>query len=76
MSTRGKTPSTVDSAGHYIQVDQPQVVIDSILEIVRKPLTANRSYRETVADQSPIPMFCWVAAVRLSAYYLSVTYRA
>jgi hypothetical protein len=34
MSTRGKR-LTVDSAGHYIQMDQPQVVIDSILEIVR-----------------------------------------
>jgi pimeloyl-ACP methyl ester carboxylesterase len=34
MSTRGKR-LTVDNAGHYIQMDQPQVVIDSILEIVR-----------------------------------------
>jgi len=34
MSTRGKR-FTVGYAGHYIQMDQPQVVIDSILEIVR-----------------------------------------
>ncbi len=34
MSTRGKR-RTVDNAGHYIQLDQPQVVIDSILEVVR-----------------------------------------
>jgi pimeloyl-ACP methyl ester carboxylesterase len=34
MSTRGKR-LTVDNAGHYIQMDQPQVVIDSILEVVR-----------------------------------------
>jgi len=34
MSTRGKR-RTVDNAGHYIQLDQPEVVIDSILEVVR-----------------------------------------
>ena len=34
MSTRGKR-LTVDNAGHNIQMDQPQVVIDSILEIVQ-----------------------------------------
>lgn len=34
MSTRGRR-LTVDNAGHYIQLDQPQLVIDSILEIVR-----------------------------------------
>jgi len=34
MSTRGKQ-LTIANAGHYIQLDQPQVVIDSILEVVR-----------------------------------------
>lgn len=34
MSTRGKR-LTVDNAGHNIQMDRPQVVIDSILEIVQ-----------------------------------------
>jgi len=34
MSTRGKR-LTVDNAGHYIQMDQPQVVIDTVLEVVR-----------------------------------------
>ena len=34
MSTRGKR-LTVDHSGHYIQLDQPQVVIDSVLEVLR-----------------------------------------
>jgi pimeloyl-ACP methyl ester carboxylesterase len=34
MSTHGKR-ITVDGAGHYIQLDQPQVVIDSILDVVQ-----------------------------------------
>jgi pimeloyl-ACP methyl ester carboxylesterase len=34
MSARGER-LTVDNAGHYIQMEQPQVVIDSILEILR-----------------------------------------
>lgn len=34
MSTSEKR-LTVNNAGHYIQLDQPQVVIDSILEVVR-----------------------------------------
>lgn len=34
MSTRGKR-LTVDNAGHYIQMEQPQAVIDSILEVVQ-----------------------------------------
>jgi pimeloyl-ACP methyl ester carboxylesterase len=34
MSTRGKR-RTVDNAGHNIQMDQPRLVIDSILEVVR-----------------------------------------
>jgi len=34
MSTRGKR-LTVAHADHYIQMDQPRVVIDSILEVVR-----------------------------------------
>lgn len=34
MSTRGKR-LTVEGAGHYIQMDEPQVVIDSILEVLR-----------------------------------------
>ena len=34
MSTRGKR-LTVENTGHYIQLEQPQAVIDSILEVVR-----------------------------------------
>jgi pimeloyl-ACP methyl ester carboxylesterase len=34
MSTCGKRV-TVENAGHYIQLDQPHVVIDSILEVLR-----------------------------------------
>ena len=34
MSTRGKR-LTVLNAGHYIQMDQPQVVIDSVLEVLQ-----------------------------------------
>jgi pimeloyl-ACP methyl ester carboxylesterase len=34
MSTHGQR-LTVGKAGHYIQMDQPQVVIDSILEVLR-----------------------------------------
>ena len=34
MSTHGKR-LTVDNTGHYIQLDQPQVVIDSILEVLQ-----------------------------------------
>jgi pimeloyl-ACP methyl ester carboxylesterase len=34
MSTRGKR-LTVKNAGHYIQMDQPQIVIDSILDVVQ-----------------------------------------
>jgi len=35
MSTRGKR-LTVPNAGHYIQMDEPQVVIDSVLEVLRE----------------------------------------
>ncbi len=34
MSTRGKR-LTVENAGHYVQMDAPQVVIESILEVLR-----------------------------------------
>jgi pimeloyl-ACP methyl ester carboxylesterase len=34
MSTRGKRV-TVDNTGHYIQLDQPQAVVDSILAVLR-----------------------------------------
>ena len=34
MSTRGKR-LTVENTGHYIQLEQPQVVVDSILEVLR-----------------------------------------
>lgn len=34
MSTHGKR-LTIENAGHYIQMDQPQIVVDSILEVVR-----------------------------------------
>jgi len=34
MSTRGKR-LTVANAGHYIQMDEPQVVIDSVLEVLQ-----------------------------------------
>jgi hypothetical protein len=34
MSTRGRR-ITVENSGHYIQLEQPQVVIDSILEVLR-----------------------------------------
>jgi pimeloyl-ACP methyl ester carboxylesterase len=34
MSTRGKRLS-VENTGHYIQMEQPQVVVDSILEVLR-----------------------------------------
>ena len=34
MSARGKR-LTVENAGHYIQMDEPQIVIDSILEVLR-----------------------------------------
>jgi pimeloyl-ACP methyl ester carboxylesterase len=34
MSTRG-TRRTVENSGHYIQLDQPQVVVGAILEVVR-----------------------------------------
>lgn len=33
MSTRGKRV-TVENTGHYIQMEQPQVVVDSILEVL------------------------------------------
>lgn len=33
MSTRGKR-LTVENTGHYIQLEQPQVVVDSILEVL------------------------------------------
>lgn len=35
MSTRGRR-LTVGNTGHYIQLEQPQVVIDSILEVLRE----------------------------------------
>jgi hypothetical protein len=34
MSTRGKRV-TVENSGHNIQMDQPQVIVDSILEVLR-----------------------------------------
>lgn len=34
MSTRGKRV-TVENTGHYIQLEQPQVVIDSIVDVLR-----------------------------------------
>jgi len=41
MSTRGKR-LTVAKTTHYIQMDQPQVVIDSILEVLRTDTTVSR----------------------------------
>jgi pimeloyl-ACP methyl ester carboxylesterase len=34
MSTRGKR-TTVENSGHYIQLQQPQIVIDAILEVLQ-----------------------------------------